>query len=177
MLVDLLRAGRRWSNSDCRQLCRASSGPPRRRVRGAVAGRVCYPPGAGNSEVPVAMRPSDGDGRSSSGNSLQARARGCGGGQVRVMIYSSGTPRLAGATFEYSGGDVRSALIPVDCSYFELMHYLIEEKGLGPCSVRYECRVPHAELVSISSRSDVSVSSHERTSARPANAAQGTKRM
>jgi hypothetical protein len=114
----------------------------------------------GNSEVPVAMRPSDGDGRSSSGNSLQARARGCGGGQVRVMIYSSGTPRLAGATFEYSGGDVRSALIPVDCSYFELMHYLIEEKGLGPCSVRYECRVPHAELVSISSQDDLECAMH-----------------
>ena len=44
----------------------------------------------------------------------------------------------ASGSCEYVGGDIRACMIPHDCSYFELMHYLVEEKAYGPCSIRYE---------------------------------------
>eukprot|EP01045_Picozoa_sp_COSAG04_P016190 COSAG04_NODE_1333_length_7187_cov_15.018764_3_plen_725_part_00 len=85
-------------------------------------------------------------------DSLQARARGS-DHTIHVKIYSGGEARLsAGRSAEYVGGDVKAALVPQDCTYFELMHYLIEEKGYGPCSIRYE---NEGELISIQSQEDL----------------------
>jgi hypothetical protein len=60
-------------------------------------------------------------------------------------------------------------MIPEDCSYFELMHYLIEEKGYGPCSIRYEATTSGncpAELVTISSQDDLDCAIHMATNVR-----------
>ena len=106
---------------------------------------------------------------SGSCDSLQARAQEGGARNlVRVTIYSGGSvdasPASGGSSCEYVGGEIRACMIPHDCSYFELMHYLVEEKALGPCSIRYEAVRGHtrggselnkAELVSISSQDDL----------------------
>lgn len=121
-------------------------------IRGAAATSATVEP----PSEPVDMPSSDGS------DSLQARARG-GGSTVRVMIYSAGTPRLSGRVCEYEGGEVKACIIPQDCSYFELMHYLIEEKGYGPCSIRYESTTSDncpPELVTISSQDDLDCAIH-----------------
>jgi hypothetical protein len=69
--------------------------------------------------------------------SLQARARlddAIPGGNIRILC----TFCAAGAQLKQDGSDeTKACFVGRDTSYFELMHYLIEEKNFPPSSLRY----------------------------------------
>jgi hypothetical protein len=87
------------------------------------------------------------------------------GAPVRLKISSGGSreesageaPRGSGRGIGYRGGETRICQVPGDISYFELMHHLIETKGYGDCSVKYEdsLDVASSDPVSMSSQEDL----------------------